>query len=451
MSKAHVERARVALEEAKSTRRAKTFQFFDEAEDYVERSAEVIAPEPIDEPVLDEARASKRRFGLRRRGDDDPELDTSDETLAEQETAEPAPRPPSVPTGRSTPATTLIESGALASAPPGTLPASQLSPEASSPPDPGWPIDGEVTGSKLETAPSTQADDAEPTEHVTPVAPPADSLADRFRTRTANGAAASPAASPTTGQHAAPVDQPAPPAAATAADDLDADPFAPTWDPFVEPTPTTTPQVDLAFPAPSAAPSSNDPFATPATPLLWDATTPRAASPATPEPIGHAPAATDLGSDPFAMGDPFGAPAFPDSTPSAAGPASAAPAAPGPSHVAATTPLPPRQRAADQFQPPAEPLVERRSEPSPMVAPSPSRATPPPVAPPFEGQAPPVVPATPNPVPAASAVGPVANGATARAAADTDANGNWIPPLLRGMAPVEERRADQLPRRRQRD
>ena len=33
-------------------------------------------------------------------------------------------------------------------------------------------------------------------------------------------------------------------------------------------------------------------------------------------------------------------------------------------------------------------------------------------------------------------------------AADTDASGNWIPPILRGMAPTEEREAVPLPRRR---
>ena len=49
--------------------------------------------------------------------------------------------------------------------------------------------------------------------------------------------------------------------------------------------------------------------------------------------------------------------------------------------------------------------------------------------------------------PAISASPPVVSAELRSPSADVDANGNWIPPLLRGMAPKAERELETLPRR----
>ncbi len=407
-SKAQVARARQALAESKETRNAKTFEFFDEAADYSTRHDIEAAPAPQDEPDEEaKAQGAKRRFSLRRKSDETSTDEVEPTALDEfdEQTEELAPPPPSAPSGRSTPATTLIESGALARTPSGTSPS-----DISEPDDPIAAAD-------------IPWDDA----HRGPVPPGAGagagvvespgSLADRLRTRSVPAAPIIPSfalPASNSGHDPAPstIDQ------LPLGSQLDADPFAIA---LPDEGPSSPAPLDVSFPTPP-------PTQAPTQAFDWQSTL--------------VPSGENLDDDPFSIGDPFAEPvdvATEPMTPPAA----------------SQEPFAARQRAADQVVAAAPDFAERRSESSPAPIPDARSQWTAPTAPHAPSTPPPVV----APEPAAAAMtsrpavmaAPTGSGAPVAGAADTDANGNWIPPLLRGMAPVAERQAAPLPKRRNND
>ncbi len=227
-------------------------------------------------------------------------------------------------------------------------------------------------------------------------------------------------------------------------------------DPFFEPAPETA-TVDAFVPA--ASPESEpDPFA----PADVDAFAPADPLPAplvdstmTPAVEADPFEVTSLSStpnvqpdDPFvshgtpdaAVLDPFGVDApqpTPFETPAAAEPpatespfaepvAVSEPTAPAPTAPEITEPAttampePAWTRSAPTADPIADPVADSVAEANPFDEPTPDPSAPAPST-----------PSSTNPPPGA---------------ADRDADGNWIPPVLRGMAPVQERQA--LPKRR---
>ncbi len=186
-------------------------------------------------------------------------------------------------------------------------------------------------------------------------------------------------------------------------------------------------------------------------------------------PPGHAPAASTL-PDPFAT-----APVEPAPSPTErSSPFPSAEPTPSTTPRSTWTPPtpPPRGTALDDMAngaaPPPAPSFEAPPAPAPTpqppiadppipdpprsepLSPSPAQGTPTPEPPPaltFNRRTDDATPAAVQFDPLTSDNGnePAPDPASA---ADTDASGNWIPPILRGMAPTEEREAVPLPRRR---
>ncbi len=358
VSKSHIERAREALEEAKSTRQAKTFQFFDEGIDDLDGSVEVPTSAATTEPSSDESdHRQRRRFGRRRSDSLESTVDeaASKADVGGEELEPPAGAVPSPPRS-ATPATALIESGQLA----------HMSPDDPNGADPNeageeQQFSPEVDASETGTEAEEEIDDSVLTKTPTPPLVAGTSLADRLATTPTE-----PMPAPTP-RSESPV----------AAHQFAADPFAATE--TEQPTADTdaaTPVVryDLEFPHPAAG----NPHATR---FEWRSSE----------------TTTDHEADPFDS--------FVTETENPTSETSAAALAPERSLVAE----PAMHDASTQHSS----AVER--------APHPSRLS-----------------TDPTASPEAASV-------------DIDGNGNWIPPVLRGMAPIAERTDAPLPKRRQED
>lgn len=194
-----------------------------------------------------------------------------------------------------------------------------------------------------------------------------------------------------------------------------------------------------------------------------DALTPRTQTPA---PVPKGPSATELLEKLKEVKGPDAVPAFSE-------PTSESPVA-DPWVPAGKDPWVPAERSVDRFEAPAPaPTVHEPTAPAPTfhepafhqpafhdddpfaaTAPTPShrRAEDPPAPAPVASAAPTEVAAAPdnldlsmNPF-ATDEPAPV-GASTQSTKADTDSSGNWVPPILRGMAPVDERDPN-LPRRR---
>ncbi len=391
-TKSQINKARAALAEAKNTRTAKSFQFFDEEDGYVSPEVESTDHDEIEDEEAAEGSTAKRRFSLRRRHDDTP-ISTDDDhpetsELLEAIDEEPALDPVIEPTptdhappGRSTPATALIESGGLA----------RLS--AGESVSPQQPTSHDDSHDLVDDAPAAPGGS-------TTAGPTFTSLADRLRT---------PAARPAPPQSRGPASFHDDDRAVTPPPSSAVDVPAP-----AEPTPATVTRwvTDPApIPQPAAMDLDSDPFASPDFDL--DVAVPQAdaATPPIDLAFSSSTAHTDAGSsfewqqattpaDEDLSDDPFGASAAPPPPVESARfePASIEPIRAEPAWV-----------EAEAVQ--AEEHLAHASSPRPVAVSD--------------------EPSSPS--------------------ADTDAKGNWIPPLLRGMAPVVERRADPLPRRRQLD
>ncbi len=332
-SKSEVKQARKDLVEAKTTRAPKTFQFFDEAADYVPRVEPAAAVPTV---AADDEKPSGRRRGL--------SLRRSAASVVDE-----APEPP---------------------------------PPASEPP--------ETPDNELDRRPAVE----EEVEEVRPEprAPaPTGRLADRLVGSIPAPGPAVTFASPASAQLQHLRATGTPPAESSRSVDDD-----------------HRPPMDLDFPV---GPAEEAPFTPAEQPFAW-AETPQ--SRAGGDPLTH---------DPFTLGDPFGSadPAATSVDPFAPTPVPAFPSdeAVGP---APTFDADPAFGSSATFEP--------SPQPPPMTADSPN----------------------PHLEPAASVrvqddVG-VDAPTPGDASADRDANGNWIPPILRGLAPDAGQRAGDLPRRR---
>ncbi len=444
VTKAQVNKARAALAEAKDTRTAKSFHFFDEEEGYVSPEVEISDEDDSDRDEIDEGRTAKRRFSLRRKQDDAPASTDDDldevsdllDAIDEEPTLDPIDEPTPVEQGpqrRSTPATALIESGGLARLSAGeSLPSHDPMPHD----EPHDLVDDEpAPPAKSSTpGPPSLADRLRTTAaRPTPSQTPTQSYQDDDRASTSPSAPSvdfTAAADPTPATVTRWVTDPAPTPQPAAAMDLDSDPFA-SPDFGVE---VTTPQADVATPSIDLSFPTSTRHADTGASFEWQ-------QPATPV-------------DENLSDDPFGASTAPSPTvePASVEPIRAEPA-PVPAEAVraeapqawpdpTVVPEPPRDvwptDVGDVPTPPAgtNPAVAPIQSSAPVPAPQPTIEA----------------PAAVEQLAPASSPGHVAvSDDSSSPSADTDANGNWIPPVLRGMAPVVERRADPLPRRRQHD
>ncbi len=123
------------------------------------------------------------------------------------------------------------------------------------------------------------------------------------------------------------------------------------------------------------------------------------------------------------------------------GPIVAAPAGPQPHSLLPDIPTLSDPVVAD---PAVEPAIGLDDPFGAAESTAPTAVAPPPPPPPLPTPPPPLA-TNPAPRPLVSHVLP--SGTAKPSSADVDANGNWIPPLLRGMAPKAERELETLPRR----